>query len=173
MSLLNKYVELLPDCEQVYARAVAGSRGTIRACETDDYEFEKVYIEWDKAHWRYNEEPDGWTFASHFKPVEGELQLVGEGAEIESEAPCPDCGHHHPDETHVEKYVDDIMSGFEQAAESDGFLLITMQRRFDPELGAEVVILNTHRGSAIDDLNLIAEADIFRFIEDYKRRKGE
>src|SRR3954463_12981755 len=62
-------VELLPGCEDVYSRAVSASQGVVRKRQFDEAGFPLVYIEWDKEHWRFNEEEDGWTFASHFKVI--------------------------------------------------------------------------------------------------------
>src|SRR5574338_1211558 len=61
-------VELRPEMAGVYAKATAGSVGTITGVKEDEG-FDMVYIEWDKTHWRYNGEPDGWTFESHFVPT--------------------------------------------------------------------------------------------------------
>ena len=74
-------VELVPGAETVYPRALAGMQGIVRGTKDDDFGFPQAFIEWDKNHWRYNGEQDGWTFASHFRPVENEEPEII-GAEI-------------------------------------------------------------------------------------------
>lgn len=173
---IGSYVELLPGCEEVYNSAVTGSRGYVREMVTDEYGYEKVLIEWDKDHWRYAGEPDGWTFASHFKPALAGRDLMGlDQIEIEDqpEDPCPECGEHPDLEMDIAQYVSAIEQGFNQAAESDGFYLVTMRRIFDPSINAEVIILDTARGHAIDDIGLIAESDLLRFLEEQKRWRGQ
>ncbi len=161
----GSYVELLPGCEEVYTAAVAGSRGWIRARKDDDYEYGKVYVEWDKEHWRFNGEPDGWTFASHFRLAPEEPDLMGLSV-LSDPAELIDR------EEEMEQYIDAIASGFDQAAESDGFYLITMKRIYDDELGMEIVFLETHRGAADSNLDMVSEADILRFVEERKRQQG-
>ncbi len=62
-------VQLLEHMAGVYKKAVPGAVGTIKAKKVDEG-FDMVFIVWDQNHWRYNGEPDGWTFESHFEPTE-------------------------------------------------------------------------------------------------------
>lgn len=183
--LVGSYVELLPDRENVYKRAVAGTRGTIRASKRDDFGYQKVYIEWDKAHWRYNGEADGWTLAAHFRPVEdiGDHDLMDEI--LHEDEPCPHCGEMHGDHVHQEEveelsqeertdqYMGGVSQGFEMASESDAFMLITLRKRFDPGVGAHVVLLDMIRGSAIEELDHLSESEILAFLGEYLRRHKE
>ncbi len=164
-------VELLPGREEVYQRALAGSRGTIRASKLDDYGFEKVYIEWDKDHWRYNEEPDGWTFASHFKEAEG-IDLHEDLTGVDDyEVPLiiPEEGQGDQ----IGEYLDSMMEAFDKASESDGFYLITMRREIDSDSGQEVIMIDVLRGAADAELDGILDADLFRFVEQEMRRRNQ
>jgi hypothetical protein len=62
--------------------------------------------------------------------------------------------------------------GFEEAAGSNGFYLITMRKFWDEEMGAEIVLFNTHRGASDEDLLELPEEELLRFVEQIKRRKG-
>ncbi len=44
--------------------------GWVREKTHDEYGYPMVYIEWDKKHWAYNGERDGWTMEAHFDPKE-------------------------------------------------------------------------------------------------------
>lgn len=171
----DTYVELLPGFEQVYDFALAGTRGWIRDTQEDEYGFEKVYVEWDKNHWRYQGEPDGWTFANHFQEVkETELvepQDVVVPATLDPEMSDDDLADQR--EVQIEKYVNDISEAFDKAADSDGFFLITMRRGWEPQLHMEVIAFDHFLGVADDDLRDIDKADILRFVEEQIRRKGQ
>lgn len=66
---LDTLVELQDQYSDVYPLSPTGARGWVRAYrEMPDIDPE-VYIEWDKTHWRYHGEKDGWTYAHHFRPV--------------------------------------------------------------------------------------------------------
>lgn len=126
----NTKVELLPGCDEVYRYAVAGSRGTIRKVKEDEFGFPLVYIEWDKTHWRYNNEPDGWTFASHFKTIEEDdpvAEQIAKAQKRRDDERCEHCGAEHSAEVReAEKYLDAVQSAMYSAVSSDGFLLITL-----------------------------------------------
>lgn len=176
------YVELKAGCDEVYTLAPAGSRGTIRFAETDEYGFDKVYIEWDQEHWRFNGEPDGWTYASHFKPVspvepvedakeapDGPDLMFSSDAEVSAENYTRE---HIWDEEHMEDYIDSMMHSFDQAAESDGFVLITMRRVEDSDQGP-MIVYEISRGSALPDLFDIPPSMILSFIGEQMRHRGQ
>jgi hypothetical protein len=56
--------------DNLYMFAAAGSEGWVRDQTHDPTGFPMVLIEWDKNDWRYNGEPNRWTFEAHFEPVE-------------------------------------------------------------------------------------------------------
>lgn len=152
----SSYVELQPEYEAVYQRARAGSRGWIRDRRTDDYGFDEAFIEWDKDHFLYNGEPDGWTFANHFISIEEQ----------------PDAPQRVSLEEQIERYVEEITEAFDRAAESDAFFLITMRRGY--VMDVEVVAFDTFLGAADDDLRHIPREDILRFVgEQMKKRRDD
>lgn len=123
-------VELLPGCDEVYRYAVAGSQGTVRDTREDEFGFSMVWIQWDRDHWRYNNEPDGWTFASHFRAIEDPdpvAEQVAKAQQRRDDERCEHCGHeHNPEVREAEKYLNAVEQAMMNAVESDGFLLITL-----------------------------------------------
>jgi hypothetical protein len=47
-----------------------GNEGWIRKRKRDKYGYPQVLIEWDKDHWAYNGQQDGWTWEGQFQAVE-------------------------------------------------------------------------------------------------------
>lgn len=179
----DDYVELKVGCDEVYDLAWAGTRGWITARQTDEYGFDKVYIEWDTEHWRYDGEPDGWTYATHFKPVESveppveEIEIeVPKGPELVGPDQAPNAvdsimrGYLWEDDR-MEGYIDALSNSYERASESDGFILLTMKIAHDPEMGP-VVVYEMSRGSALPALTEIPASAILAFISTQMRQKG-
>lgn len=57
--------------DSIYPAAYAGAEGWVRERDHDPHGFPRVFIVWDKTHWTYNGEQDGWTFDDHFDTIEG------------------------------------------------------------------------------------------------------
>ena len=55
-----------------------GNEGWIRKRKRDKYGYPQVLIEWDKNHWAYNGQEDGWTWEGHFDSVEEETETMSE-----------------------------------------------------------------------------------------------
>src|SRR3954462_1476071 len=66
---LHSRVALKPGADEIYTHAFVGSEGWVRAIKKDADGFEMVNVEWDKDHWRFNGQPDGWTFSDHFDVI--------------------------------------------------------------------------------------------------------
>lgn len=47
----------------------AGNEGWIRKRRLDKHGYPQVLIQWDKDHWSYNGQEDGWTWEGHFESV--------------------------------------------------------------------------------------------------------
>lgn len=160
-------VELLPGREDVYDLAYPASRGVVRGIREDSYGYAQIYIDWDKDHWRYNGEEDLWTFASHFRPAEGERELIGpEVHDVPSALPDPDIPTHAQD-TLMEGYMDSLIAAADKASESDAFFFICMKR---DEEGRDLIEM-VH-AAADERFKYISIADVFRFAEREMRRRG-
>lgn len=163
-------VELLPGREDVYPRAVAAMRGVVRGLKKDRHGYPQAYIDWDKEHWRYNNEEDGWTFAAHFRPVEGEeKELVG--AEVHEIPTVIPTGEEfiptEAEEDMIEEYLNVLMMAADKAAESDAFYFISLKRDPNNQIKLEI----THAAND-EELANLPSADVFRFAEQEMRRRG-
>jgi len=106
-------VELCVGFDQVYSKATAGARGIVREIKIDGDGFQLVYVEWDQNHFLYVGQPDGWTFANH-------LSLF-----TESDLICDASAADNLDSE--ERYIDAIMDAFDEASESQGFILVAIR----------------------------------------------
>ena len=58
----------------MYQFARVFNEGIVRARRHDDLGYPLIFIEWDKDHWAYSGEEDGWTLEAHFDLVEEDMQ---------------------------------------------------------------------------------------------------
>jgi len=134
---LHSRIALNPGAEDLYQLAVAGTEGWVRGHKVDDAGFEMVKVEWDKDHWRYNGQPDGWTFATHFKiigpPSEPKEPEVEEHQELAQMAEFSD--------EEVEEYIDQLSEAMEAASEGEAFMTITIRKLPNPENPNETIYL--------------------------------
>jgi hypothetical protein len=124
MILPNSIVALNRSAEELYKKASAPARAFVREAKTDELGYEKIYVEWDRNHWRHGDENDCWAFASHF--------TVLEEPEVSSEAFECDFG--------INKFIDAIEQAFETAAGGEGFMLISLERDPYGELYPKIMI---------------------------------
>lgn len=141
-------VELLDQYTDVYPRSVSGARGRVRMRREMPQVEPEIFIDWDKTHWRYHNETDGWTYEHHFRPVDisvpsdpdpSLMETILDDASDQLDAErCPECGGFHPAES---DYLDTLMQSQEAALASDAFLTITLSPRqegefvvFEPEV---------------------------------------
>lgn len=160
-------VEMLPGMDQVYPHVNPLSHGLVRAVKEDEFGFQKVYIEWDKEHWRYAGEEDRWTFATHFRPIEGEdlVQIDDEPILLKDESSIriPTSEEYEK----MEEYLDALMVACDKASESDGFYLVTLKREND-FIRLEIL------GATVDEeLMYLSGPDLFKFIEQELREEKE
>lgn len=161
-------VELKPGTEVVYPRALAGMRGVVRGLKEDDAGFGQAYIEWDKEHWRYNGEQDGWTFATHFRPVEGvEHEILG--TEIHEVPPTPPRIPSEEEQERIDQYIAAIEAAFEKASESEAFFLITLKRDSEDD----TLQMNIITSTTDEELKELPSSALLRFAEEEMRRKEE
>lgn len=114
-------VQLKHEFGDVYVKAWGGSIGYVKDIKTDQYGFDRVYIDWDHTDWRYNNQMNGWTYSSHFqllelpgptkKPSRRKIPLV------ESE-PNPA----------MDEYMAELQKAMEAIADSEGFAIFVAKR---------------------------------------------
>lgn len=78
---LGERVSLKPEASEIYPMARGYMEGIIDRHELDDLGYPMVWIKWDRKHWAYNGEADGWTMEAHFNPVKEE-KVVPEGFDM-------------------------------------------------------------------------------------------
>lgn len=164
-------VELLPGREDVYEKVFPASPGVISGFRRGKFDYPEVFIIWDKDHWRYNGEPDMWTFASHFRPIEGaEPELIGaEVHDIPSSIPDEPEPHIPTNEENqaMEDYMEALISAADRASESDAFFFICLKSDGDGHNGLEMF-----HAIADEQYLHISVADVFAFAEREMRRRG-
>lgn len=145
---LDQMVELLDQYSDVYPSSPTGARGWVRGKRQLSKSDPEVYIEWDKTHWRYQNERDGWTFEHHFKPVDDlDMHQILSNAQEQVEAErCSECGGVHTPEGTPEEFLDVLMEASEAAVASDGYFIITLTPReyegylvYEPEIYSRVL----------------------------------
>jgi hypothetical protein len=196
---LHSRVALIDGADNVYTFALAGTEGWIRERKIDDLGYDLVKIEWDKDHWRYNGQPDGWTFETHFKAIgppevpaektedkqeddekeenEPQMEIVPVGEISLTDAP--------PADHQIEVYIDTLTEAMDAASESEAFLMIAVRRVPNPENPRETMYVpqifttsTTQEGALLLDIQLAEcastsyEEMVFQLIEQLKKHDG-
>lgn len=133
---LHARVALKDGADHVYVYALAGTEGWVRGQKTDDDGFDLVRIEWDKDHWRYNGQQDGWTYADHFYVIGPPSPPQHEQPQEDEEAVLPDPP---ASENEMDAYMQTLTDAMEAASESEGFLLVAVKRIPNPEKPSEIL----------------------------------
>lgn len=151
---LDSLVELQDRYSNVYPLSPSGARGWVRARREMPKNDPEVFIEWDKSHWRYHGEKDGWTFEHHFRPVEDEVasienapnimeQILAEAKRKIEEDRCPNCGGFHDQQ---DEFLTTLHEAQDAALGSDGYFIITLTPRtqgeytvYEPQIHTQVL----------------------------------
>jgi hypothetical protein len=148
-------VELLEDKADVYAHAVAGSQGIISDTQVDEG-FEMVFVEWDKTHPLFSGEPDGWTFASHFIPVE-EDDLEGiEDPETFVEQVLARASQEPDPSADIDGFIKRLSKALTSLAGCEGFLVVTTRREPHPDDESRQFIMPYIYSAALDEQSMIS-----------------
>lgn len=131
--IVGAKVRLLPGFDEVYTLAYVGSLGMVKDFQRDEYGYSKVWIEWDQDDWHYNGEVDQWTYPQHFAIVEPGPTIEEIARQVQTEVDeekCPHCGSAHSSEEDelLDDYISMIATAFDDAAGSEGFMLVTVHR---------------------------------------------
>lgn len=143
---VNAIVELTSEAEELYQKASAPARAFVKQNQVDEYGFDKVYVEWDRDHWRHNGESDKWAYASHFKVVK--VPKLDEAEDYEDF-----------DDLIISEEEENLQSAIESAAilasDGEGFMLISLERDQRGELYPKIVI-----GSSSDEAESVFSEEI-------------
>jgi hypothetical protein len=167
---VNAKVELLPGRDEVYQFAQSGSRGWARKTTVDELGFPMIYVEWDKDHWKYNGEEDGWTFESHFKMIEEPptppasvaTELIQQAQARRDEERCQHCGEEHgADVQKASEFLAILEKATQAAAAAEGFFVVTISPEYDPALpGVAIYRPKIFTGLMTDDAADMIEAQV-------------
>jgi hypothetical protein len=131
---IGSRVALLPGCEAVYEKAVAGSQGTIVAKKPDEDGFKMVYIEWDQDHWRFNGQDDQWTYEEHFKSIDGDgIFAALDDPEAFINRMLEKAKDRGGDEDEMEEYIERLDEVVNLLSDSEGFIVLTARRETHPQ----------------------------------------
>lgn len=143
---VNAIVELTDEAEGLYQKASSPARAIVKQNQVDEYGYHKIYIEWDRDHWRHNGESDKWAYASHF-----EIVRIPAFQEDEEEYPF--------EEQFITEEEAKLQSAIESAAviasDGEGFMLISLERDQKGELYPTIVI-----GSSSDEAETVFSEEI-------------
>jgi hypothetical protein len=135
-------VELAPGMEDVYIKAVAGSRGRVADIRQDDDGFVRVKIEWDQKHWRYNGQEDGWTYLNHFQPAQpNSLFAAKEDPEKFAEKLIERVRALGGDDDEIEEFIDKLNEVVNLLSESEGFIILTAREESSPTQPDDTVLI--------------------------------
>jgi hypothetical protein len=72
---VNTRVKLRGDVDPSFYNGFSrtGNEGWIRKRKRDKYGYPQIFIQWDKDHWAYNGQEDGWTWEGQFEAVEEDV----------------------------------------------------------------------------------------------------
>lgn len=141
---VNSIVELTEEAENLYQKASAPARAIVKHFQIDEYGYDKVYVEWDRDHWRHNGESDKWAYASHFRTVR-----IADAEEEDEEI----LDLFVPDED--DKLQSAIDSAALIASGGEGFMLISLERDQKGDLYPKIIM-----GSASDEAEAVFSEEI-------------
>lgn len=162
---INSKVELKPGMESVYQDAAPGAQGYIRDHKTDADGFELVLVEWEKNHWKYAGQPDGWTFASHFevigepdgeyRNVEGHLADLDELLDPEAETVSFEDKLTSPDD-----YLQELNRAMEDMMDTEAFIIIAISEQEHPDTNETVYIPRIFSSALKEEARLLLDAQL-------------
>lgn len=170
---INQRVRLkLDGQDNLYVAACAGSVGWIRKQDHDSLGYPRVFIEWDKNHWSYNGESDGWALDAHFEPAK-DVAVPDDNTKFNPQVPADMAaafaafmaqytgGDIIKDRDAAAIYLETLEGAHEAAKEADAFLLIAVRHVGDQD-GYPVYSPTVLYNYKDDGSGLILEAQLSR-----------
>jgi hypothetical protein len=135
-------VELRPGMDAVYRKAVPGSRAVVLAEKEDDDGFEMVKVRWDRKHWRYNGEPDGWKYKSHFQPARRQNLHTAQEDPVSFAAHLVERARElGGDDDEIEHFIDKLNEIVSLLSESEGFIVLVAREEDSPTQPDDKVLI--------------------------------
>lgn len=126
-----------------------GNEGWIRKRKLDRYGYPQVLIEWDKDHWAYNGQEDGWTWEGQFEAVkeqemgdqtpeqqdvEDKVREVTEQfvnalfATLQQPAVQPAAVSKEPDDEELDQWDAQLVEASVVVSDSPAYLIVALER---------------------------------------------
>lgn len=154
---LGSRVALKDGMDSVYLFALPQAEGWVRDRKTDGDGFDLVFVEWDKDHWRYNGQKDGWTFQEHFD-VKERAEEKAEQPDLEELLAQIQAVPRDPSDDEAEEFFDELSEAFDHAAEGEGYFIIVIRRKQTDE--GEVLYPEIFAGTLSDEAGLLMDAQV-------------
>jgi hypothetical protein len=72
---VNSRVRIKDSVTHMYQNARAYGEAVVTRHKHDEFGYPLIFVEWDKDHWAYSGEKDGWTLEAHFDPLEDDEEM--------------------------------------------------------------------------------------------------
>jgi hypothetical protein len=161
---LNSRVRIKGDVTHMYPAARAYGEARVKGKRHDDLGYPLIFVEWDKDHWAYSGEEDGWTLEAHFDLVEDQMEekdLVKALSDLVKKFERKE----EPEEVNVENiddpddepsYDEMLEAALEDARDGEGFVVFVARKEAVGD--TELVVPHIYRHSRRDDAALMLDA---------------
>ena len=160
----NGRVRIKSDMTHMYRNARAYNEAIVRAQAHDDMGYPLIYVEWDRNHWAYSGEDDGWAIEAHFDPVEEDMPedkdllkaLAALVQNFQGEEKAEEKSEPEP-EKDDQGYEETLKQAVSEAYKADAFVILVASPEESPG-GVKLIVPHVYMHSKRDDAALILDA---------------
>lgn len=163
-------VRIKDSVTHMYRYARAYNEAIVRAVAEDDLGYPHILVEWDKDHWAYSGEEDGWALEAHFDLVEENMAKEKRSEDLlqalsdlvqsfqgGSEAPEPEARENSKKpESDEMGYEETLEKAVEDARSGEAFIIFVA--RPESYRGANMTIPRVYVHSKREDAALMFDA---------------
>lgn len=167
---INSRVRIKDSVTGAYSMARVYMEATVKAQRHDELGYPFVFIEWDKNHWAYSGEHDGWTLEAHFDLIEDSVsddnnqdellaalgELVKRFQDKPEETKVDDPSQVSEDEKSEDDFFGRLEKAFNDALEGEAYVVLVARK--EELAGREVVVPHFYASSHRPDAMLLLEA---------------
>jgi hypothetical protein len=160
-------VRIKDDVTHMYQMARVYNEAIVKKITHDHLGYPAIYVEWDRDHWAYSGEEDGWVLEAHFDLVEEDMpdnneEFIQGLADLLNQWQS----NREPDKTPAldprsDKPYDDSYEGLLAAAEKDareGEAFIVIVAKTERSGGVELIAPRVYMDNKTSDAGLVCEA---------------
>lgn len=168
---IGSRVRIRDSVTHMYPNARVYNEAIVRARKRDQLGYPIIYVEWDKDHWAYSGEEDGWAIEAHFDLVEDQMaedkrfnELLGGLSDLvnnfKSEGETPDESKEkleiEPQEESKMTYNEVLDRALEDARDGEAFIvLVARPQEFR---GNQIITPHMYKHSKREDADMMLEA---------------